>query len=86
VLVARDARSIKALLDGAKEDATLLDAIAAAGRCGGDELIAALTVIATDKKNRDAATRKAAYRALKRAKRQAEYQAKAGKKIQEVAP
>jgi ParB family chromosome partitioning protein len=86
VLVAHDTRAIKALLDGAKDDATLLDAIGAAGRCGGDELIASLTAIATDKKSRDVATRKAAYRALKRAKRQAEHQAKASKNHQEVAP
>lgn len=49
--------------------AARLDAIAALGRAGGDEAVAALGALALDKKQGDAAFRKAAYRALRRARR-----------------
>jgi ParB family chromosome partitioning protein len=49
-----------------------LDAISALGRASGDEAIEALEAMAFDKKNTKEDVRKAAYRALRRAKRIAE--------------
>ncbi|WP_437783385.1 HEAT repeat domain-containing protein [Sorangium sp. So ce1097] len=60
------------LAQGAGGDAAArLDAIAALGRAGGERAIEALAALAFDKAAADAATRKAAYRAYRRAKRRA---------------
>ncbi len=51
------------------ELAARLDAVSSLGRIGGDDAVTALTALAFDKKQGDAAFRKAAYRALRRARR-----------------
>ncbi|WP_437309265.1 HEAT repeat domain-containing protein [Sorangium sp. So ce388] len=60
------------LAQGAGGDAAArLDAIAALGRAGGDRALEVLAALAFDKGANDVATRKAAYRAYRRAKRRA---------------
>jgi hypothetical protein len=46
-----------------------LDAVAALGRAGGQEAVETLSALAFDKSGSDANFRKAAYRALRRARR-----------------
>ncbi|WP_437929837.1 HEAT repeat domain-containing protein [Sorangium sp. So ce291] len=73
VLLARGALApLISLAQGAGGDAAArLDAIAALGRAGGDRALEALAALAFDKGANDVATRKAAYRAYRRAKRRA---------------
>jgi ParB family chromosome partitioning protein len=58
------------------DQAARIDAAAALGRTGGSEAVAALRALAFDKKGTPEALRKAAYRAFKRAERQAGKQKK----------
>jgi len=64
-------RDLEALLEMAKdgEGQDRIDAIAALGRASGDEAIEALEEMAFDKEGTKEDVRKAAYRALRRAKR-----------------
>lgn len=70
MIVAREAGPLVALaLSSTAEINARLDAIASLGRIGGDEAVTTLSTLAFDKKQGDAAFRKAAYRALRRARR-----------------
>ena len=61
---------------GLADAAARLDAVAALGRVGGTAALGALRALAFDKKSTSEALRKAAYRAYKRAQRQADRQKK----------
>ncbi|MFO0606112.1 MAG: HEAT repeat domain-containing protein [Polyangiales bacterium] len=70
LLARRETAALAALAASTAADATArLDAIGALGLTGGDDAREVLEAIAFDKKNSDAALRKAAYRALRRARR-----------------
>jgi ParB family chromosome partitioning protein len=71
VLVNGEIEPLLGLAKSAPDEASRLDAIAALGHMGGDAAVALLGSLAFDKKATDIAVRKAAYRALRRAKRKA---------------
>ena len=69
MIVARETAPLVSVVREGTDLNARLDAIAALGLTGGADAAAALTEVAFDKKNADAALRKAAYRALRRARR-----------------
>lgn len=70
MIASRETAALASLAESRAADLTArLDAIASLGRAGGEGAVATLTTLAFDKKQGDAAFRKAAYRALRRAQR-----------------